>query len=340
VNNLRTILIKLVTFLAGLYFVAEFLAPENVVEGIGLNAVHEPITNGFIAVGTIAFGLGIINLCVTHGTKVLFLRKGVFYSATLLIGLFSMIIISSLEWKNSYASANQATQISLLSDYSSHIARQIKENISEENNQKLKTPGERIVILSQTIDQELYRLNKQIDEQGGHPASRLQIIDLLDKVRECMRSLKSESDKDKIIENLNLSTKELEQLASSFSSWSDSLQKEYSATKLNNFLVNGLFNSLGSAMMSLLALYIAVAAFRAFRIRTLESSLMMLAAVIVILGQTPFGLWISDSMPAIRLWLMEVPNSAAFRAIKIGSAVAGLVLAFRMWFSIESDSFT
>jgi hypothetical protein len=45
-------------------------------------------------------------------------------------------------------------------------------------------------------------------------------------------------------------------------------------------------------------------------------------------------------LPAVRQWLMEVPNSAAFRAIKIGSAVAGLVMAFRMWLSIESESFS
>jgi hypothetical protein len=35
-----------------------------------------------------------------------------------------------------------------------------------------------------------------------------------------------------------------------------------------------------------------------------------------------------------------VPNSAAFRAIEIGSAVAALVMAFRMWLSIESEGFT
>ena len=34
---------------------------------------------------------------------------------------------------------------------------------------------------------------------------------------------------------------------------------------------------------------------------------------------------------------MEGPNSAANRAILIGAEIAGLVMAFRMWFSIESD---
>jgi hypothetical protein len=42
----------------------------------------------------------------------------------------------------------------------------------------------------------------------------------------------------------------------------------------------------------------------------------------------------------VRLWLLRVPNSAAFRAIEIGAAIAGLVMAFRMWLSIESQSFS
>ena len=92
-------------------------------------------------------------------------------------------------------------------------------------------------------------------------------------------------------------------------------------------------------MFALLAFYVASAAYRAFRIRSLESALMMLAAILVMLGQIPFGLWISDDLPLVRLWLLEVPNSAAFRAIAIGSGVAGLIMAFRMWLSLEADKY-
>jgi hypothetical protein len=66
---------------------------------------------------------------------------------------------------------------------------------------------------------------------------------------------------------------------------------------------------------------------------------MMLAALLVMLGQIPFGVWIWSALPDIRLWLLSVPNTAAFRAIGIGAAVAGLVMAFRMWFSLESENF-
>jgi hypothetical protein len=118
-------------------------------------------------------------------------------------------------------------------------------------------------------------------------------------------------------------------------------ESEHTLTQRSyNFLYDGLFNSLGSAMFALLGVYIAAAAYRAFRIRTLESALMMVAAVIVMLGQISFGKALYENLPAVRQWLLEVPSSAAFRAIRLGAAVAGLMLAIRMWLSIESRGFS
>ena len=97
------------------------------------------------------------------------------------------------------------------------------------------------------------------------------------------------------------------------------LEYEHSTPKhVYRLLFEGLFVALGSAMFSLLGFYIAAAAYRAFRVRSAESSLMMIAAVLVMLGQIPFGVWIWSGLPDVRLWLLEVPNSAAFRAITLG----------------------
>ena len=51
-------------------------------------------------------------------------------------------------------------------------------------------------------------------------------------------------------------------------------------------------------------------------------------------------LFLYEGLPGIRQWLLEVPNSAAFRAIRVGAAIGGLMLAVRMWLSIESTSFS
>jgi hypothetical protein len=120
-------------------------------------------------------------------------------------------------------------------------------------------------------------------------------------------------------------------------------------SRLYDVMYNGLFVQLGAAMFSLLGVYIAAAAYRAFRVRTFESALMMSAAVVVMLGQISavflmlnlgtFGEDAYKTLPQVRQWLLEVPNSAAFRAIRLGAGVAGLMLAIRMWLSIESKSF-
>jgi hypothetical protein len=107
------------------------------------------------------------------------------------------------------------------------------------------------------------------------------------------------------------------------------------SNQLFSFLYDGIFVSLGAAMFSLLGCYIASAAFRAFRIRSFESALMMVAALLVILGQIPWGQSWWSGFPVIRMWLLNVPSSAAFRAIEVGSAVAGIVLSWRIWLGFD-----
>ncbi len=108
---------------------------------------------------------------------------------------------------------------------------------------------------------------------------------------------------------------------------------------LRRVLFDGLFVSLGAAMFSLLAFYIASAAYRAFRVKSAEAALMMIAALIVMFGQIPFGGHIWGEFPAVRLWVMQVFSTPAFRGIALGAAVASLAMAMRMWLSLETGAF-
>ncbi len=89
---------------------------------------------------------------------------------------------------------------------------------------------------------------------------------------------------------------------------------------------------LQSTMFSLLAFFLASAAFRAFRIRNMEALLLLLAAVIVMLGRIP---WTEHTFAGITEWIMAIPNLAAQRGIQIGVALGAIGMALRILFGLE-----
>ena len=106
-------------------------------------------------------------------------------------------------------------------------------------------------------------------------------------------------------------------------------------------LFYGLFQPLGSAMFSLLAAYLVSAAYRAFRIRSFESTLMAASAVLIMLGQVPIGNWLTHGLPhgmqipTIMTWVLFVTNNAVVRAVNFGIFVGALATAVRVWLSMD-----
>ncbi len=145
-----------------------------------------------------------------------------------------------------------------------------------------------------------------------------------------------------------------------FMLWDYSLKTEPTAsgfmpypTAIYQVLFNGLYQPLIAATFSLLAFYIASAAYRAFRIRSAEAGLMMIAAFIVMLGQVPIGMWLTHWIPrtgahqwlsffrieTFSLWIMQYWNAPAQRAITFGIAVGALAMSLRIWLSLERGTF-
>jgi hypothetical protein len=120
--------------------------------------------------------------------------------------------------------------------------------------------------------------------------------------------------------------------------------------RVYDVLFNGLLQPLGATVFSILAFYMATAAFRAFRIRAAEAALMMASAFIVMLGQVPVGRALTNWLPAhgfysqFRLerfmgWILNTWSMAGVRAVGFGLAVGGLSMALRIWLSLERGSF-
>lgn len=112
----------------------------------------------------------------------------------------------------------------------------------------------------------------------------------------------------------------------------------------------GLLFALDSTMFSVLAFFIVSAAYRAFRVRSVEAGLMMFTAFIIMLGQVPVGMILTSWLPSegplawLRLerlsnWILTGINAAAIRAILFGAMMGYLAIALRTWLSLERGAY-
>lgn len=97
----------------------------------------------------------------------------------------------------------------------------------------------------------------------------------------------------------------------------------------------------GATIFSILAFFIASAAFRTFRARNFSAALLLVAAIVVMFGRVPVsevaGRWFGDSQLFSNAagWLMEQPNMAAKRAILLGVSLGAISQSLRIIFGIE-----
>lgn len=90
-----------------------------------------------------------------------------------------------------------------------------------------------------------------------------------------------------------------------------------------------------STVFSLLAFFVATAAYRGFRLRNLEAGILLTTALIIMLGRVPIGALISEHIPAGAEWILSVPSMSAKRAVLIGIGLGSITTALRVILGIE-----
>lgn len=120
-----------------------------------------------------------------------------------------------------------------------------------------------------------------------------------------------------------------------------------------DLLFDGLFQQMEAAMFSMVAFYILSAAYRAFRARSTEASILLITALIVMLSNLGVVTLLWDKSPLvtsvssnfklteIALWIQSYLQVPAIRGIDFGVGVGLLAMGVRLWLSLEktgSDS--
>lgn len=90
-----------------------------------------------------------------------------------------------------------------------------------------------------------------------------------------------------------------------------------------------------STLFAMLAFYIASAAYRAFRVRTVLAGVLLVTAFVIMLRILPLPGELGEANSALVRWILAVPNLASKRAIIIGVALGGVAYSIKILLGIE-----
>ena len=102
-----------------------------------------------------------------------------------------------------------------------------------------------------------------------------------------------------------------------------------------NWIFKNVYAPLDATMFSLLAFFVASAAFRTFRARSVEAALLLTAALVVMFGRVPLGEMLFKQSPDVAEWIMSWPALGAKRGIILGVSLGGIAMSLRIMLGIE-----
>ena len=101
------------------------------------------------------------------------------------------------------------------------------------------------------------------------------------------------------------------------------------------FIFDNVFRTMGSTMYGMIAFFISSAAYRAFRVRTREATLMLVAAVLVMIGKAPVGDALVAGWDPLAEWILNVINTGGMKGILLGAYLGAFATALRVLLGLE-----
>lgn len=100
-------------------------------------------------------------------------------------------------------------------------------------------------------------------------------------------------------------------------------------------IYRGMMVPLQATMFSLLAFFMASAAFRAFKAKTVLAAVLLITAMVVMFGRVPIGAKVFPKLPEIVEWILMYPNMAAQRGILLGVGLGMMATSLKIMLGIE-----
>jgi len=106
-------------------------------------------------------------------------------------------------------------------------------------------------------------------------------------------------------------------------------------TPIYTWPFNWIYTPLGAALYATTGFYIFSAAYRAFRARSVEATILLVAGCLVMLGNAPVGELIWDKIPYINEWLQLTGQTPGMRALNITAALGIVYFGLRVAIGAE-----
>ena len=340
-SNFRKPITVGVTFLAGMFYVLEFFWPRNITasgqatqnifgiidlqEAQGVVNDISQILTGFL------LALGVLSIFRVHFGRLFKKQKDWFFSLVLLTSLFSIFILGMLSFAGDLKVEGQQASVDVavregapMTEELATIARLGSEAQERDVFEGTKSPSIR-AFQKREITREEY--NQQIE---AATTAATEVNDANEAI---------------IQTALDGGTLTAEAADLVKQGYSEDKARSRSEQAFQLLYRRGLL-AMDAAMFSLIGFFILSAAYRAFRVRSIEASILMATALVVLLMFVPIALMLTSGLDpdtfagnfridSIGSWLLSTINVPAIRAIDLGLGLGLLAMGLRIMLGLE-----
>jgi len=340
-SNLRKPISVGITFLAGMFYVLEWLIPRSR-SAAGDQAAYlgpinfeevVPIVSSISQVLTgMLLALGVLSIFRVHFGRVFKMQQDWFFSGVLLVSLFLMVFLGLASFAgDEQVKRQQAGVDAALRGPAPAMTPETRE-FAETG---IDLQATQLFESRRAPPLRLYQQRKMTQEQFGQEiaAAEAEVATLRTTLTASLEGAAT----------AGTLTPEVAELA----------KQGIAAAKERKPLVQGfslLFErgllAMDAAMFSLIGFFILSAAYRAFRIRSIEASILMATALVVLLMFVPIALMLTSGLDpdsfqgnfridSVGMWLLSTINVPAIRAIDLGLGLGLLAMALRIMLGLE-----